>query len=591
MPMPRSLLNSLLAAALALGVGSATAAADPNKVIRVAFVAADDGFDLVRTNNSLYSSWVASAIYENLLTYDYLARPAKLMPGVVEAMPAMSEDGKTYLFRLKKGIYFTPDPAFKGKKRELVAADYIYTIKRLLDPKNRAPQAAAFEGKIVGMELLTGPAKKTNVFNYDQPIPGLEEVDRYTLRIRLNALDQTFPYLLAHPTTGAVAREVIEFYGQDTGRHPIGTGPYILKNYVPRSKIVLEANPDYRGFIWDFKSSGEAWDEQVIRDMKGKHMPQVGRVEVSIIEEEQSRWLAFSSGQLDFDALAENATSKVLDKDKLKPEFVAKGIRNYRYVNTDLIYAIFSFKDPTVGGYTPEKIALRRAIMMAYDIDADIAQVRFGQAIKAQSNVPPNIAGHDPSYRRSIAYDPKLANQLLDHFGYKKGADGYRTLPDGGPLTIVFNPAPNSRDNTMSEIWKRSLDKIGIRVDFKVGSFADNLKAASRCELMAWWLGNSASIPDGSDFMESYYGPNINQGNLSCYDSPVFNEAYRKARLLPDGPERQQYYTTMNRQLEADSAQILMVSRIRNYVIQPWVKGLKKHPVHHNDWQYIDVVK
>lgn len=373
--MNKSLLWQRCLGALALlcaTVTGAQAAADPNKVIRVAFEAADDGFDMVKTNNNLYSSWIGQAIYENLLTYDYLARPAKHVPGVVDAMPEMSDEGKTYTFHIKPGIYFTPDAAFKGVRRELTAADYVYTIKRVLDPKNRSPQASSFEGKIVGMDTLTKAAKQTNQFNYDKAIAGLEAVDRHTLRIRLNAPDQTFGYLLAHATTGAVAREVIEAYGNDTGRHPVGTGPYVLKNYVPRSKVILEANPDYRGYIWDFKSSGEAWDAQVIADMKGKKMPQIGRVEVSIIEEEQSRWLAFSSGQLDFDKLGDNAAPKVLDKGELKPEYKAQKLRNYRFVNPDLVYAIFSFKDPMVGGYTPEKIALRRAIIMAYDVDFDI---------------------------------------------------------------------------------------------------------------------------------------------------------------------------------------------------------------------------
>jgi ABC-type transport system substrate-binding protein len=574
-------------AASAVHAGSA----DPNKVVRVAFEAADDGFDMVRTNNSLYSSWVGSAIYENLLTYDYLARPAKLVPGTVEAMPEMSDGGKTYLFHIKKGIYFTADPAFKGSKRELTAMDYAYTIKRILDPKNRSPQASSFEGKIVGLDDLVAAAKKSGQFNYDAPIAGLETPDRYTLRIRLNAPDQTFAYLLAHSTTGAVAREVIESYGQDTGRHPVGTGPYMLKQYVPRSKIILEANPDYRAYIWDFKSSGDPVDEQIIRDMRGKKMPQVGRVEISIIEEEQSRWLAFDSGQLDFDRLADSAAPKVLDKDKLKPDYSAKNIKLYRYAAPDITYTFFNFRDPVVGGFSKEKIALRRAIAMAYNIDEEIAQIRFGQAVKAQSQVPAGVAGHDPSYRSSIVYDPELANKLLDRFGYRRGADGYRSMPDGKPLTIKIHSAPSSRDQAMMEVWKRSLDRIGVRAQFPVSNFADNLKAASRCELMMWGLGGTASIPDGSDFMESLYGPNAGQGNLSCYQSAAFDDAYRKARALPDGPERQLLYTQMNRQLEADTVDVLHVSRIRNWLIRPWIKGLKKHPIMHADWQFIDVEK
>jgi len=567
------------------------AVADPAKVLRVAFEAADDGFDMVRTNNNLYSTWIGEAIYENLLTYDYLARPAKLIPGTAQAMPESSEGGKTYTFRIKQGIYFTPDPAFKGVKRELTAADYAYTIKRVLDPKNRSPQASAFEGKIVGLDEVVAAAKKSGHFDYDQAVAGLETLDRYTLRIRLNAADHTFLYLMAHSTTGAVAREVIDFYGQDTGRHPVGTGPYLLQQYVPRSKIILTANPDYRGFIWDFQSSGDPWDEQVIREMRGKKMPQVGRVEINIIEEPQSRWLAFASGQLDYDQASDSAIPKILDKDRLKPEYVKQGVRLYRYVEPAIVHTIFSFKDPIVGGMTPEKIALRRAIAMSYDIKEDIAQLRNGQAIKAQSVIPPGVAGHDPHYRSSIGYDPDLANKLLDRFGYRRGPDGFRTLPDGSPLILKINSSGSSRDLATMELWKRSLDRIGLHTSFPVSNFADNLKAASECKLMMWGLGGTAGIPDGVDFLESSYGPNIGQGNLSCYDSPAFNAMYQKARKLPDGPERQALYSLMNRQIEADTSQVLTVWRMRNWLVRPWVKGYKKHPILHPEWQFIDLEK
>ncbi|PUA16627.1 heme-binding protein [Glaciimonas sp. PCH181] len=588
--------TTVLSAAMSvlLVAGPAAAApnpADPSKVIHVAFEAADDGFDMVRTNNSLYSSWVGEAIYDSLLTYDYLARPAKLVPNTIEAMPEVSKDGLTYVLHIKKGIFFTSDPAFKGVRRELTAQDYAYSIKRILDPKNRSPQASSFEGKIVGLDALVADAKKTGHFDYDAPIAGLETPDRTTLRIQLTRLDQTFLYLLAHATTGAVAREVIEKYGQDTGRHPIGTGAYFLKDYVPRSKIVLEANPDYRGFIWNFQPSGDAWDKQLVKDMQGKHMPQIGRVEISIIEEEQPRWLAFESSQLDVGELSGISVGKALDKNVLKPQYVAQGVSLYRFVGPEITHTIFNFKDPVVGGYTNEKIALRRALAMAYNLDDEITLIRFGQASRAQSEVPPGVAGYDPKYRSSITYDPPLANKLLDYFQYRKGADGYRNLPDGKPLTVKIYSSASSQDQARMELWKRSLDQIGVRAEFPVSNFADNLKAASECKLMMWGLGGTASIPDGSDFLESFYGPNAGQGNLGCYSSAAFDDAFRKARVLPDGPERQVLYTRMERQLEADTAQVLHLSRFRNWVIRPWVKGFKKHPILHADWQYLDLEK
>jgi len=591
--MKSAIKCAILAAAL-LGAGAvhktADAKADPNKVLRVAFEAADDGFDLARTN-SLYSTWLAEAVFEPLLTYDYLARPVKLVPRTAESMPEISGDGLTYTFRIKKGRYFTPHPAFKGQKRELVAADYVYTIKRHLDPAARSVQENTFRGKIVGLDELAAEAKASGKFDYDKPIAGLETPDRHTLRIRLKTQDYTLLYNLASAFSGALAREVVEMYGEDVGRHPVGTGPYMLKDYVARSKIVFEANPDYPTFTWDFKPSGEAWDEDLIRDMKGKQMPQIGRVEVSIMEEEQARWLGFDSGQIDLDMLALPAAPRVLDNGQLKPQFVQRGIKLYRFVEPGVRRTYFNMKDPVVGGYTKERIALRRALAMAYNYQDEINQVWYGQAVKATSHLPPSILGYDKNYRTSVQHDPVLAAKLLDHFGYTKGPDGWRTQPDGKPLVIKIHSAPHSRDKAKMEIWKKSLDKLGVRAEFPVSSFADNLKAAYRCELSMWGLGGTAANPDGIDFLENYYGPKAYTGNLGCYQSKAFDEAYEAAEKLPPGPERYAQYIKMQQIMEADTVQLLELWRIRNWVSHPWVKGFKKHPILSADWMYLDIDK
>src|SRR5688572_8289332 len=127
--------------------------ADPQKVLRVTFQVAETGFDPVRVSD-LYSGTVIEAIYDTLLTYDYLARPAKLVPNAAVSLPEIADGGKTYTFRIKPGIYFSDDAAFKGQRRELVAADYAYSIKRFFDPKYRSPYAFLFEGKIIGLDEL-----------------------------------------------------------------------------------------------------------------------------------------------------------------------------------------------------------------------------------------------------------------------------------------------------------------------------------------------------------------------------------------------------------------------------------------------------
>ena len=577
-----------LLAAFALA-GPAAAAADAAKVLRVVWPTAETGFDPARVSD-LYSNVVTEAIFERLLSYDYLATPAKLVPQTAEAMPEVADNGRTYTFRIRKGIHFTPDPAFKGKPRELTAEDYVYAFKRFVDPKNRSPWAFLLEGKIEGLDELAESAKRHGRFDYSARVSGLRALDRYTLQIRLKQTDYIFLYTMAHSPFGAVAREVVEAYGDNLMAHPVGTGPYLLKEWRRANKIILEANPDYRGFTWDFKSTGTAWDDALVESMRGKSMPRIGRVEINVIEEEQSRWLAFSQKEIDLMNLPSTFRPQVLDVEGgLRKEWVDRGVSLFRTIDPDIVYAFFNFRDPVVGGFEKHKIALRRAIIMSYDYEEEIRVIRKGAAVRAIMPIPHGVVGHDTNWKPLTNYDPALANKLLDHFGYRKGADGYRSLPDGKPLTLRFATGTSALDRQFNELWKKNLDAIGVRVEFQQGKFADHLKAAKACQLMMWQAAWTADYPDGENFMQLLYGPNTHQSNNGCYESKAFDAFYQKMLALPDSPERNRLFLNMTRQMEVDGAWVLQVSRERNQLIWPWVKGYKKHPILNADFVYMDI--
>jgi len=566
------------------------AAADPNKVLRIAFPTAETGFDPVKSAD-LYSATVMEAIFDRLLSYDYLARPAKLIPMAAESMPEVADDGRTYTFHLKKGVYFAPDPAFKGVKRELVAQDFIYTFMRFVDPANRSQYAFLLEGKIKGLDALAAAAKKSGKFDYDAKLPDLTALDRYTLRINLTERDYNFPLVAAHTILGAVAREVIEAYASDTNAHPVGTGPYMLKEWKRGAKIVLEANPGFASFVWDWKPNpGSQWDDVVVAAMKGKSMPQIGRVEISIIDEEQSRWLAFNQKELDILEVPPTFVYKAVNQDnQLLPEWVDQKVNIYRAISVDVTYTYFNFNDPVVGGFSKDKIALRRAVIMGFNEEELIRVVRKNQAIHAEMPIPPGAIGHDPKYRSINYYDPDLANKLLDRFGYKKGADGYRTFPDGKPLTLKLATGSSAVEREQSELWRKSMDAIGLRMEFQISKFSDNLKAARACQLMMWGAGWTADYPDGDNFMQLLYGPNSNQSNNGCYKSPAFDAFYLKSTQIPDSPERNRLFLEMSRQMEVDGAWSLQDTRVRNYMFRPWVRGYKKHPILQAPYQNLDI--
>jgi ABC-type transport system substrate-binding protein len=499
------------------GADAAEHAANAGKVVRLAFDTAETGFDPVRISDG-NSATVTEAIFERLLTYDYLARPAKLVPMVTTAMPEVSDDGRTYTFRLRPGILFAPDPAFRGTPRELVAQDFVYTFMRFLDPANRAPYAFMLEGRIAGLDALAEAARTTGRFDYDAKLPDLEAADRYTLRVRLAQADPTFPFVVAHTSFGAVAREVIESYAGTIEAHPVGTGAYRLAEWTRGSRIVLTANPVYRGFTWDFAANpGDARDDALVAAMRGKRMPQVGRVEISIVPEFQSQWLAFRQKQSDVLNLPSAFRTEAFDSnDTLKRALADERVSVYTYVVPEIIYAFFNFRDPVVGGFSREKVALRRAMILGYRLDEDINVIRKGMAVPAEMPVPQGVVGHDPRYRSLNQRDPELANLLLDRFGYKRGVDGYRRTPDGKPLVVRYAGSGTVVDREHNELWQKSMRAIGIRMEFDTAPFPENLKAAKACKLMMWESAWGADYPDGDNFMQLLYGPNTGQSNNGC---------------------------------------------------------------------------
>jgi ABC-type transport system substrate-binding protein len=574
---------------------ASTSAGKPGKVLRFTFQVAETGFDPVKVAD-YYSGVVIAAIFDPLLTYDYLARPAKLVPNVAAALPAITDGGRTYTLKLKPGIRFSSDPAFKGQPRELTAADYAYSIKRFLDPKNRSQYAFLFEGKIAGLDKIAAAAKKSGRFDYDAPVAGLEALDRYTLRIRLNETDFNFSHVLAFPLVGAVAREAVAAYGDDTNAHPVGTGPYVLRSYVRSSKMVLEKNPDFREMIWNAEAGADAADRQIAARMTGKKLPLIDRVEISVMDEAQSRWLAFRRRETDLEYQLEELAPKFMTADgNLKAEFTAQGIRMDRSVDPEIIYLFFNTQERIggqpnpLGGFSRERIALRRAIAMSYNVDEQIKIIRKGQAMRAHYPIPPGVAGHEPGFRSGTPYDPRLANALLDEFGYTRGADGYRQQPDGKLLILKYFSMPSERDRQFDELMKRSLDKIGVRMEIQKERFAELNKLADQCRLTMRHAAWIADYPDGDNFMQLLYGPNSGQTNSACYRSPAFDQRYEKSRRLPHGAERNRLYREMTRQMEVDTVWLLTDSRYRNVLLQPYVVGYKKHPVFGHEFLYMDV--
>jgi len=371
----------------------------------------------------------------------------------------------------------------------------------------------------------------------------------------------------------------------------VGTGPYRLARWRRSSLIVLERNPSYREVYYETAAT----DPEALRiaaHFKGKRLPLIDRVEISPIEESQPRWLSFLNREHDFiERIPPEFIDVALPGGKLAPNLAKQGMQLYRHQAADCAFTFFNMEDAQIGGYEPHRVALRRAIGLAMDVEAEIRRVRRGQAVVAQSMVLPHTTGYDPQYKSENGdYNPAKAKALLDLYGYKDvDGDGFREHPDGKPLTIEVASQPDSLSRQFDELWNRNLRAIGLRPKFFHGKWPEQLKQARAGKLQLWFLGNTAAYPDGIGMLQRLYGPQAGDQNLSRFKLPAFDKLYEQAQLLPNGPERDALFHEAKRIQAAYMPMKVHVHRIINDMAQPWVIGYRRQLFWVDLFQNLDI--
>jgi ABC-type transport system substrate-binding protein len=589
-PAPRSRLPSrgaaLAACLLAFGAiaqSCMAAAADPNKILRLASFDIETFDPQQFTDNPSFQ--VFAAIFEGLYEYDYLASPPKLSPVTALGAPTITDDGKTWTIRLAPGIFFTDDPAFGGKPRELVAADYVYSLKRWLDPNLRRGGAPLVADLLVGARAAVDAASQPGAkFDYDRPIEGLRALDRHTLQLRLT--EPNYPVIHDNLNRGAVAREVVEAAGGDIRARPVGTGPYRLREWKRGSRIVLEANPGYRALR--FPESSNPAHAALVRSMQGRTLPQVGVIEISIIEEDTSLLLEFERGGLDYIVVRGEPATRLLANGKLKPEVAARGVTRHAFYEPFLFSIVFNLKDPVVGGMDNDHIALRRAIALAIDLSTLVKVVYAGQAAPANQIVPPGVGGHDPALPTKPIYDPAAAKALLDRFGYGKlDAQGFRKAPDGKPLSLTFTLRSGAVSREIQTLVKRNMDAVGLRMEFHVTPFQDAIKEliAGKYQLFFSGFGGSASGYAQLSQLWSKSQPSINHSRFSL---PEYDAAFAQFLQSPEPAAQVAAARRMSDIARAYVPILPAVFRLESNYVQPWVQGFSP-PVFQTYWKYLDI--
>lgn len=584
MAFRNSVQKFVVVAAVALSfiaTGCTSKVDDKDTTLNIAVKANVKGLDPLRAND-LYSSMVIAQMFEGLLQYHYLKRPLELQPALADGMPVASADGLTHTFKIKKGVKFHDNAAFKdGKGRELVAQDFIYSFKRLADPKNGSEGFWIFDGKIKGLNEWAA-AMKDGKATYDTPVEGLSAPDANTLVIKLIKPYYQLYYVLAMPFAGAVPKEAVDKYGEEFLNNPVGTGPFMLKNasdWVRNNKITLVKNPTWRGE--QFPSEGEAGDkEKGLLEDAGKPLPFAEKLVFTELLEDPPRWQNFMKGNFEYVEIPKDnfeTTVQKTDRKKLIPDLTAKGMTLDVTPNLDVTYIGFNMKDPILG----KNKALRHAMAMAQDNATLIDKFYNGRGILAQGPIPPGISSYDANFKNPYAYNLEKAKAELAKAGFPGGK---------GLAELTYESLSDSTARQQSEFLVQNMAAIGIKVRVNPNTWPQFQEKIKTGKAQFFGIAWGADYPDAQNFFQLFYSKNASPGpNDSAFSNAEFDKLYEQALNLPPGAARDALYVKMRDIVVEESPWLFNIHRESYKVLQGWLKNFKWSDIGNDFPKYLRV--
>ena len=609
-------------------------------------------------------------IYEPPLQYHYLKRPYTLIPGTAEAVPEprfydaqgqlLPPDAPSsaiatsvYEIRIRPGIRYQPHPAFaldaagqplyaglnaqtlrgierladfaQTGSRELSADDYIYQIKRLAHPRLHSPIFGMMAGRIIGLKELgktldqAAQAQPGAWLDLDQyPLEGVERVDALSYRIKLRGKYPQFLYWLAMPFFAPVPREADRFYSQPgmaeknltLDWYPVGTGPYMLTENNPNSRMVLTRNPNFHGET--YPCEGEADDQAagLLADC-GKPLPMIDQAVFSREKESIPYWNKFLQGYYDASGISSDSFDQAVRLNvggdvQLSDEMRDKGIRLLTSVRTSTFYMGFNLNDGVVGGQGEGSRKLRQALSIAIDHEEFISIFMNGRGIAAMSPLPPGLFGFEPGKvgMNPVVYDwqdgqPRrkpieAAKKLLAEAGWPNG----RNAQSGEPLVLYLDTTSGGMGDKSRLDWlTRQFAKLDIQLVVRSTDFNRFQEKLRKGAVQIYYLGWNADYPDPENFFFLLAGAEgaVNRGgeNRSNYVNDDYDQLFITMKEMDNSPQRLELIRKMNRILQEDAPWIFGFHPKSYTLGHAWLYNRKPNDVANNilKYQRLDVAE
>jgi peptide/nickel transport system substrate-binding protein len=500
--------------------------------------------------------WVGSQIFAGLVGLDSALQPVPLLA----KSWTVSEDGRVWTFTLRTDAFFSDDAAFTGGKgRRLIAEDVRYSFERICTPATASTGFWVFRGKVKGAEEFFAAREKT-LPNAPEHVEGFRVVNDSTFQIELTEPFAPFLSMLSIPYCYIVPREVVEKYGADFFRHPVGAGAFHLVEWLPDQRLVLARNASY------FETDGA-----------GTRLPYLDTIQVSFIKSLKTEFIEFKQGNLDMISSIDPEFAETVladDGKSLRADFGDYRLSTAPAMSVE--YYGFMLDAATPGGssspFTKNRY-LRQALNYAIDRDAIIRYVLKGRAISGTHGpVPPGTPGF--SGVKGYGYDRELARRLLDSAGYPNGK---------GLGQITLQLGPSERTASVAEAVQDQLKKtLGIDLKLVQVDFPQHREMILSGKLPFWrtsWIGD---YPDAENFLALFYSPYAapRGPNTTHFSSSGVDSLYRAA-LDPrlSTAERAALYGEAERIILENAPWVILYYNVIQRLTQPTVTNYWVDPL------------
>ena len=484
--------------------------------------------------------WPANQLYNGLVQLD---NQLNIKPSIAHSWK-ITNQGKTYTFYLRSDVYFHDHALFKnGNGRKVVAEDFIYSLNRITDAKVASPGAWIFNN--LAEDGIKTPNDTTLEINLKSPFPA-------------------FLGLLTMQYCSVVPKEIVEHFGNDFRKNPVGTGPFMFKLWKENEKLVLVRNPNY------FE-----------KDSSGSNIPYLDAISIRFINDKQSEFLEFLKGNIDFISglSPANKDELITRSGKLNSKYANRfSMIHQPYLNTEYLGFMIDSSKYADKNHPVLNKKIRQAINYGFDRSKMMKYLRNNIGSPAFNGFIPRGL---PSFSESILYydyNPDKVRNLLSEAGFPNGT---------GLQPITLTTTSDYLD--LCEYIQQQLSEFGIvlKIDVITGATFREMVANSKVEFFRGsWI---ADYPDAENYLALFYSKNFSPSgpNYTHYQNKHFDNLYTSSFKLTNDSLRNAIYQAMDKMIMEDAAVVpLFYDQIIVFVNKE-IRGLESNPMNLLNLKYV----